>query len=201
MQTSRRIFVLLLLLAAVPARADERVGFVVLRDGRPIGTHWVEIEQAGGETRVHISITLDVRFGFIPLYSYRHESREIWKDGRLMSLQSQTDDDGRTMTVSARASADGLHIVGPAGAFVAPPATVPTSYWNRALLDDRPLLDTQDGRLLGVRRLALGQGWWRLEGDLNLDVAYAADGSWSGLRFHHKDADFLYLSQKMAEHL
>jgi hypothetical protein len=191
---------LIFLLFALPARANQKIEFAILRDGTPIGTHRVEIEEVRDETQVHVSIVLDIGFGFIPLYAYRHESREIWRNGRLISIESHTDDNGRTMTVSAHLSTEGLRVAGSGGNFVAPAETVPTSYWNPAMASERPLLDTQVGRILKVTRVPLGPGRWRLQGDLNLEINYSADGSWTGLRFHHKGSEFVYVPQWQREH-
>jgi hypothetical protein len=188
-----------LLLGAAPMAAGQSAEFVVLRGGTPIGTHRVEVETAGDETRVHVSIALDVAFGPIPLYRYRHDSQEIWRESRLIKLDSRTDDDGDILTLSVRSIPAGLRVEGSKGVFTAPADTVPTSYWNPALAANRPLLDSQIGRLLDVVRVPLGPGRWRLEGELNLDIAYSPQGRWSGLSFRHKGADFVYVARTLAD--
>ena len=188
-----------ILLGAAPVTAGQSAEFVVLREGTPIGVHRVEVETSGDEIKVHVSIALDVAFGPIPLYKYRHDSRETWRDGRLTSLDSRTDDDGDVLAVSVRAVAGGLRVEGSAGAFIAPADTVPTSYWNPALTAKRPLLDSQIGRLLDVARISIGPGRWRLEGELNLDIAYSPQGRWTGLSFRHKGADFVYVPRALAD--
>lgn len=193
------ISLMAILLAAAPVAAGQSAEFVVLRGGDPIGTHRAEVEVVGDETRVHVSIALDVAFGPIPLYRYRHDSREIWRDGRLIRLESRTDDDGEMLTLSVRSVPGGLRVDGSKGVFTAPADTVPTSYWTPALAADRPLLDSQIGRLLDVVRVPLGPGRWRLEGELNLDIAYSPQGRWTGLSFRHKGSDFLYVPRAVAD--
>lgn len=182
----------LLLVLAFPAWASQDAHFAVLRDGRPIGHHRVEVERHGDETRVAVSIALDVSFGFLPLYSYRHQSTEVWRGDRLQRLDSRTDDNGERMTVTAVASEAGLQVDGPEGRRLLPADTVPTSYWNPALVAQRPLMDSQNGRLLDIDRVPVAAGRWRLEGELNLDITYGPGGRWSGLWFRHKGSDFAY---------
>ncbi|AVM76037.1 DUF6134 family protein [Magnetospirillum gryphiswaldense] len=185
--------VLFLALAlAPPAWASQDVSFTVLRDGTPIGHHRVQVQRQGEDTTVTVSIALDVSFGFVPLYSYRHHSNEVWRGDRLIALDSRTDDDGEAMAVTVRTTADGLMVDGPDGRRLLPPDTVPTSYWNPALVADRPLLDSQYGRLLDIDRQKLALGRWRLAGELNLDIDYDAGGRWSGLWFRHKGSNFAY---------
>ena len=193
------ILVIAALLGAAPVAAGQSAAFVVLRGGTPIGTHRAEVETVGDETRVHVSIALDVAFGPIPLYKYHHDSQEVWRDGRLTRLDSRTDDDGDILTLSVRSVAGGLRVEGSTGVFTAPADTVPTSYWNPALATNRPLLDSQIGRLLDVVRVPLGPGRWRLEGELNLDIAYSPQGQWTGLSFRHKGSDFVYVSRALAD--
>ena len=188
-----------LLLGAAPVAAGQSAEFVVLRGGTPIGSHRVEVETVGDDTKVHVSIALDVAFGPIPLYKYRHDSQEIWRQGRLIRLDSHTNDDGDILTLSVRSVAGGLRGDGSKGVFTAPADTVPTSYWNPALATNRPLLDSQIGRLLDVVRVPLGSGRWRLEGELNLDIAYSPQGQWTGLSFRHKGADFVYVARTLAD--
>lgn len=188
-----------ILLGAAPVVASQSAEFVVLRGGTPIGTHRIEVEITGDDTKVHVSIALDVAFGPIPLYKYRHDSQEVWRQGLLIRLDSHTDDDGDILTLSVRSVAGGLRVEGSKGVFTAPADTVPTSYWNAALATNRPLLDSQIGRLLDVVRVPLGPGRWRLEGELNLDIAYSPQGQWTGLSFRHKGADFVYIPRTLAE--
>lgn len=192
------LFTALLIGPAWPA-AGQSADFVVLREGTPIGTHRVEVDASGDDVKVHVIIALDVGFGPIPLYRYRHDSREIWREGRLIQLDSRTDDDGDMLTLSVRSVPGGLLVDGSKGSFTAPADTVPTSYWNSVLAADRPLLDSQIGRLLDVVRVPLGPGRWRLEGELNLDIAYTPQGRWTGLSFRHKGADFVYVPRALAD--
>lgn len=186
---------LAILLLAVPAQAGQVFDFSVLRDGNAIGSHRVEVTQQGDETHVRVAIALDVRLGFIPLYRYRHDSREVWRGDRLDRMQARTDDDGDILLVSASATDGGLQVSGGTGTIIVPRDTIPTSYWHPETARGRPLLDTQTGLVLKLERAELAPGRWRLAGDLNIELAYGAEGNWTGLWFRHKGSDFIYLPQ------
>lgn len=190
---------------AAPVRADTRVlEFEVRRGGAAIGTHKVAIRAAGPRTEVEIEIDLAVRFAFLTVYRYTHRSREAWDADRLVALDASTDDNGERTQVTARARDGGIAVAGSGGTYVAPANVAPTSYWRREKLDRTHLLDTQSGKLVAVANAALGTrevpvdgapapvDFYRVSGDLEAELGYAADGSWASLAFEAKGARIDY---------
>ena len=200
----KRFFLALtLLLSAAAAHAQPRtLEFDVLREGSPIGTHRVTIDDRDGETRVDIAIDLAVRFAFLTVYRYTHRSREIWRDGRLAALDAQTDDNGERTQVEARATAEGLAVTGSGGVYIAAHDTIPTSYWNRDKLARDRLLDTQSGKLIDVTAQRLTNdasgATWRLSGDLEADLAYGPTGDWTALAFMTRGSRIVYVRRSNA---
>ena len=182
----------------------ESLNFQVLRDGDPIGSHRVSFRRVGGETHVHIALNLEVGLGFITLFRYEHENREVWRDGRLQSLDARTHDDGEDTWVKARASEAGLEIEGSAGSYLAPADTVPTSYWNKAMVGRTRLLDTQSGRLIdvdvkpaGPERIVVGgraidAQRYEISGELRASLWYDTDDTWAGLAFTARGGEIDY---------
>lgn len=186
---------------AEPAVAgpDRSVAFTVFRDGLPIGYHRVSVRPEGDRTEVTVDIALDVSFAFIRLYTYRHQSTEIWQGDRLVSLDSRTDDNGTAMRATVQATPDGLRGTGSAGPVRLPADAVPTSYWTPSLVSGRPLFDSQDGHGLDVSVRPDGGGWWAMEGEVRLKLSYSPQGVWSGMRFSLKGSDFEYLPGAMTQ--
>ncbi len=182
--------------------APRTLEFDVLRDGAPIGTHRVTIAHDGGDTRATIEIDMAVRLAFVTIYRYTHRSTELWRDGRLVSLDARTDDNGTRTQVNARATDTGLAIDGSGGTYIAPAETVPTSYWNREKVMRSPLLDTQSGKLIDVSAMALAADAngtrYRLAGDLEADLVYGPGGDWTGLSFAARGARIDYVRRDMA---
>ncbi len=184
--------------------SEKRISFDVLREDTPIGRHVIEFFTDGSDLLVDIDIALDVQFAFLTLYRYRHRNRERWRDGRLISLNSETDDDGTPHWVRATAASDGLRVESGEGNFLAPAGTLPTSYWNPRTIEQRQLLDSQHGRLLSVEvrpggkedvLLPLGAKTarqYRVGGDLALDLWYGPRGEWLKMAFEAKGSDIEY---------
>ncbi|BBK33085.1 hypothetical protein STHU_37190 [Allostella humosa] len=191
-----RALVAILVVATGPALASD-LRFTVFRDGTPIGTHRIQVEQVGDETRVAVDIALEVKIAFVTVYRYSHRNREVWRDGRLVSIDTATDDDGTREFVQGKAGPAGLAVRSTAGSYTAPADVLPTSYWRRPTVDRRQLLDTQKGRLLGVRveradppgdRAAR----YRVRGELDLDLWYDGDDRLRRIAFDFKGSQFDY---------
>lgn len=172
------------------------LSFRVERGGDPIGTHRISFSQQGDELHVAIDIDLAVSFGPITVFRYTHRNRETWRDGKLVALETETNDDGTRYSVSAKATNEGLEVTSSAnGTFTAPADIIPTSYWNPATTRQSALLDTQKGRILDVEiektgtREARVNGRtvpvteYRMTGDLKLSLWYSPEMEWLNVIF------------------
>lgn len=182
--------------AATGGRSEMR--FAAFRNGSSIGSHRLALREQDGRQLVTVDIRLDVKFGPLPLYRYRHSNREVWVDGRLHQLDSRTDDNGTEHRVLARAGDRKLTVEGSAGRLELPPDTFTTTYWNETGIRTGEWLDTQSGRLVrsevtahpaepivaGGRTLEANR--YTLSGDLECDVWYHA-GCWAKLVFTAPD--------------
>ncbi|GAB4372787.1 MAG: hypothetical protein Kow00114_34460 [Kiloniellaceae bacterium] len=193
---------------AATAPAEGQLAFDIRRDGASIGGHRVSFRRREDRLEVDIDIDIDVSLAFIPLFAYRHRNREVWQDGRLLALDSETDDDGRHYSVSARAEAGGLRVSGSGGDFLAPADTLPTSYWNPRTVEQTQLLDSQHGHLLAVQARLLGEERleggeaarrFRLSGDLDLDLWYSATGEWLKIAFEARGAAVSYARRPVSD--
>jgi len=179
--------------AAVPPAGG--LAFDILRDGAPIGRHTVAFRHVGASLQVEIAIDIEVGLAFLTLFRYRHRNRELWQGGRLVALETTTDDNGDYHEVRARRRADDLWVEGGEGAFAAPADILPTSYWNPATPAQTRLLDTQHGRLLQVSVAPAGRETvtlageevaarrFAMSGDLALDLWYTPRGRWLKVAF------------------
>jgi Family of unknown function (DUF6134) len=155
--------------------------FAVFRNNAMVGEHRVEF--TGDETALtaRIDAAMTVRLGPVPVYRYRHTATERWASGRFVSLQTQTNGNGRKLRVVAEATAAGVTIESPSGKVRAPLGAAPLSHWNQAVLTG-PLFNPQEGKLLKIRATRLGPGHWALRGEAEIDNWYDADGAWKALR-------------------
>lgn len=142
--------------SAFPAPPKD-IDFKVYRDGDEIGHHRVRFTQDGARTIADVDIELAVRFAGIRVFYYKHTSREIWQDGKLVAIDSQTYDDGDRHQLSLRRDSDLLKIAGSKFQGEAPGTLVPTSYWFADTLKQQQIIDTQNGRVFPVAIAAQGR--------------------------------------------
>ncbi len=96
------------------------VRFDAYRGKSKIGVHNVSVVADGTGLKVTTKINMDVSLGFIKLFEFKHDAIERWEDGRLVSIESSTNDDGDKIKVSGAATPDGFRVVGPSGPAIAP---------------------------------------------------------------------------------
>jgi hypothetical protein len=172
--------------------------FTARRDGVPFGIHRVRFRTEGRETVAEIEIDLEVRVVGVRVFRYAHRNIERWRDGRLLSLDSTTDDNGTPRRLEVRAEGSGLRLRGSDFEGVLPPESAPTSYWNRQAIR-RPKFDAQGGKPLRLNVSAPTPDTWagrpaeRLDvsGDLVLSLWYEGP-VWRGLRFRARGATVTY---------
>ena len=178
-------------LATAPVRAED-YAFKVFCNGNPVGYQHVQVQHSDEETTVDTDVAVDVHMAGFEVYRYRYRARETWRDGKLAELTSETDDDGEAMSLSVHPAEDGMLLVeGKDGRREIPSDTMPTSYWNPAVLERGELLDTESGKILKVAVAPAGDGRYTVSGDLNIEVDYRY-GRWNGAHFHYfgSDVDF-----------
>jgi hypothetical protein len=183
-------------LASQPSRG-EVYDFQIRCNGDPVGQHIVQVRERDGQTEVSVSIDLSVHIAGLEVYTYHHRSHERWRQGRLMAMESKTNDNGEDLSVDVRRDDLGRLIAATAdGTRLLPDDVVPTSYWNPALLERRVLLDSQSGRLLQVSVTPISDGRYLMSGDLQLELDYR-HGSWSGLHFTYIGAEVDYQKRQI----
>jgi hypothetical protein len=147
--------------AAVPAgaTADEVRTFAVTVDGKPGGTYTIATATAAdGTETVTVAAMVKVKT-LVGHYTYELNSTEAWKGGRLVSLRSAANDDGKKHAVTAVATEAGLKVTaGKEARLVAADAITSTGARPPAAdkARDAVVLDTEDGSDTAARVEPLG---------------------------------------------
>lgn len=184
--------------AALPIPPGNRLAFNIVRKGSTIGTHVLTFQPEGDRLTVQVAADIAVSLGPIVLFRYRHRATERWENGQVVSVDSETNDDG-TKDRARMWREGGPLIVEATGSprYNAPANATAATHWNRGMLDG-PFINTQDGKLLRPSIASLGvtttlpqcrepASGFALRGDCDLDTWYDASPRWVGLLFKGRD--------------
>ena len=140
--------------------------FAVFLDGEPVGSHRFELTEQDGERRLSSVARFDVKLLGVPVYRYRHEATEQWRGDCLARITSRTVDGSETFAVDQM----------PEG------CAMSYAYWNRRILEQKALLNSQTGKLEPVRVDSLGEGRYRISGArYPIELRYSPQGEWLAL--------------------
>jgi hypothetical protein len=185
--------------AGVPSSG--KLAFSVFRKGSRIGEHRVAFTQAADRLTVHTHAHFSVGLGPINFFNYVYDVTEVWEGGQLSSVSASTNDNGHHDSCTARRGPGGLVVTGSkSGQYVAPKGSIAGTHWNRAELG-APVINPENGVLMHFivhndgRDQPPGGGapatHYALRGFATLDLWYADNSIWSGLRAVAKDGSVI----------
>jgi hypothetical protein len=140
--------------------------FRAVRRGAAIGEHRIGFRSDGDRLVVNTHIDITVNILLFTAFRFSHNAVEVWQAGRLVSVESTTDNNGTLLAVTGAAVGDGFRITGMDGPFLAAPQLLTTnSLWDRRILRESRILDVQHGgevglvvKPLGAERVATPRG-------------------------------------------
>lgn len=140
----------LILFGAGAQGSTETRRFAITRNGVQIGMHVIEVNRSGQETSVAIVTNLTVKVLFVTAYHLQLTASERWVNGRLVALNSTSDNNGTRHFVSVAAKGSSLEVTVDGRATLIDPNIMPASFWNPELLGRPIMLDAQDGQIMPV---------------------------------------------------
>ncbi|MFL5327884.1 MAG: DUF6134 family protein [Gemmataceae bacterium] len=146
---------LMLPFAASFANAVERETreYRVSADGKPAGTYTMTIERREDGSIVQTGKADVTARVLIHDYKYTYQGTETWREGRLESLESTTNDDGTPYRVKVEPSVDGLKVTINGRSVTASKNVWTTSYWKAPRVREGAitLLDVDTGKTYDAR--------------------------------------------------
>jgi hypothetical protein len=124
--------------------------FAITRNGEQIGTYAIEINRNGPEISVAVVTDLEVKVMFFTAYRLQHAENERWVNGKLVALNSKSDNNGTRHAVSATAKGTALELTVDGKATMIDPNVMLENFWNPQLLKRPAMLNTQDGQVTPV---------------------------------------------------
>ena len=195
-----RAFALVWLFAALippgsAATSSREWHFEVYLDDEPIGYHSFQLSSEAQTQRLHSKARFRVKVLGLTLYTYVHQSRELWQADCLQRVDASTDDNGRDFHVRGQRRGEQLLLENQAGETRIPGCVMTFAYWNPAILEQQRLLNVQTGDYVPVSVDQLGKSTLEVDGravaathyriatdDNDIELWYSTDHDWLGLR-------------------
>ncbi|WP_146002726.1 DUF6134 family protein [Telmatospirillum siberiense] len=141
---------------SVPGAAEDlgppgsgRIDFNIVRQGDVIGHYHSDfLTRSDRVLEVRTNVSAKVSIGPVRIYDFSHSAVETWRDGLLVGLVSETNDDGTIHRLRAEPIGQTLSILVDGKSETTRADAVPSSLWHRRMLDGaRPIFDIEDGEL------------------------------------------------------
>ncbi len=151
------IFSTLLIKAhAFPVPDDNEVNFDVIRKNKVIGNLTTKFIKENENLILHSVLDIEVKVLFIPAYKFFQETKETWRNGNFIAINGFTDfEDDREYKIDGK-DENGMFIAtGMDGLIKMNENIVPLNYWNKKMLKENEVFDTQKGivREINVEKL------------------------------------------------
>lgn len=186
----RRLLWLGLMAALLPLAAHAEtllLTYEIRKEAEPIGRETVRIERDGGAENVVVETHTRARVLFMDFH-YDHVRREEWRDGKLLRVVGDTDDDGTKTHLDARASDRGWVLAVNGNQSQRSGDSLPLTLWGKAILSRQELFSIIDAKPYRVSVAPLGAetleiagkaanvDHFRIAGDVERDLWYGPDG-------------------------
>lgn len=192
------------------AHADETLNYQVLKDGEPIGFETVEITDTPDGYTATITTRTDVKVLFLQ-FQYGHSRLEKWRNDQLVSVDTDTNDDGSPYTYKAEYEGDCFEVAGKGVAKRdACDGAWPLTLWREDVTTKTSLYSVINAepyavttRKTGTETLAINNReipatHYVMTGDVQRDLWYGDDGRLLKTSFKRKgyDIDFIRVDAK-----
>jgi hypothetical protein len=132
------------------AEPQKRWDFNVSLNGRNVGSHSFVVSGKGGDRTVSSSMRLDFRVLLVKKVSYQHQASEVWQDGCLTEVSSETQRNGKAYSVQANAVDDGLSVINNTGVEIIEGCVRGFAYWHPQWMQAPRLLNVETGKYVPV---------------------------------------------------
>jgi hypothetical protein len=141
---------------AFPVPKDKKATFDIIRKNKIIGSVETNFSEQDNDLIIDTTINIKVKVLFFPAYKFFQQYKEIWRNGEFIEFEGYTDfEDEREYFIEGKDSDDKFIATGMDGEIIVDKNIIPLNYWNKEILVQDKIFDTQKGiiRQIDIKKL------------------------------------------------
>ena len=157
----KKIIIFLLLIFTVPVLCfpipkDNEVSFDIIRKNKNIGSLITTFKKEDDKLQIRTILDIKVKVLLITVYEFFQDTTETWVDEEFVKIEGYTDfEDEREYFIKGNDLDEKFIASGMDGELILSNKILPLNYWNKKILKEEEVFDTQKGivRTITVQKL------------------------------------------------
>ena len=156
----KKYLLLLLLISAnlyaFPIPKDNEVSFDIIRKNKNIGSLITTFKKEDDKLQIRTVLDIKIKVLLITAYKFFQDTTETWLNGEFVKIEGYTDfEDEREYYIKGNDLDENFIASGMDGELVLSNKILPLNYWNKKILEEEEVFDTQKGivRKISVQKL------------------------------------------------
>ena len=156
----KKYLLLLLLISAnlyaFPIPKDNEASFDIIRKNKNIGSLITTFKKEDDKLQIRTILDIKVKVFLITAYKFFQETTETWIEGEFVKIEGYTDfEDEREYYIKGNDLDEKFIAFGMDGELTLSNKILPLNYWNKKILEEEEVFDTQKGivRKITVQKL------------------------------------------------
>ena len=156
----KKYLLLLLLISAnlyaFPIPKDNEVSFDIIRKNKNIGSLITTFKKEDDKLQIRTILDIKVKIFLITAYKFFQDTTETWIEGEFVKIEGYTNfEDAREYYIKGNDLDENFIASGMDGELTLSNKILPLNYWNKKILEEEEVFDTQKGivRKITVQKL------------------------------------------------
>ena len=156
----KKYLLLLLLISAnlyaFPIPKDNEVSFDIIRKNKNIGSLITTFKKEDDKLQIRTILDIKVKLFLITVYKFFQDTTETWIEGEFVKIEGYTNfEDEREYYIEGNDLDENFIASGMDGELTLSNKILPLNYWNKKILEEEEVFDTQKGivRKITVQKL------------------------------------------------
>ena len=146
------IFLISSIASSIPIPNNNIAKFDIIRKNKIIGNAETIFEKINNKLIITTIIDIEVKLFFIPAYKFYQKSKEIWLNNEFIEFEGYTDfEDDREYYITGKNTGTNFKANGMDGDIILNKKIKPLNYWDKSMLNEKEVFDTQKGILRQIK--------------------------------------------------